>query len=271
MSTAILTVATGRRAAIAQLGDGQPVLYLHDFIDVHGATPDWLPVHHVLAKRCRLIALAHAGCAGSDEDEDAESADDVVMHVLEALDAMNLRRIPVVGVGVGGWIAAELAVRHPDIVERLVLLGATGLFIPDQPIADIFYASYPVDGSNLSEMRQMLFVDADSDLANEFVPDGRMSMERESLRYLMFRFANRLGFKPPYLYNRQLIRRLRRYTGPALVLWGERDRFVPLGHARAYAANLGDARLHVIPGAGHSAHVERADDVASEVLSFLES
>ena len=269
MNRRLLSVATGRRAAVAELGHGPPVLYLHDLIDVHGSRNDWFPFHHALAGSATVIAVAHAGCADSDEDEDAETPDDVVFHVLEALDALGIAQVPVVGVGIGGWIAVELAVRHPEIVERLVLIGAAGLFIPHEPIADIFFAAQPIDGTNLRELRGILFTDPDSQVAHESVPDGRMSTELEMLRYRTYRFANRLGFRPPYFYDRRLARRLPRYDRPALVVWGEDDRFVPVSHARAYAAGLRSAQLHLIPGAGHNVHVERGEATAREVTEFL--
>ena len=195
--------------------------------------------------------------------------DDVVFHALEALDALGIARIPVVGVGIGGWIAAELAVRHPEIVERLALIGATGLFVPSEPIGDMFFAAQPLDGTSFRELRALFFTDPESPIAREHIPDGRMPTELEMLRYRTYRFANRLGFRPPYLYDRRLARRLARYGGPALVVWGEADRFVPVAHARAYGAGLRDAHVHVVPGAGHSIHLEHAATVAREVTAFV--
>jgi pimeloyl-ACP methyl ester carboxylesterase len=270
MSADILKAPTGRRIALARLGRGAPVLYLHDFIDVHSAVDDWLPFHRMLAERCELIALAHAGCAGSDEDDEAETIGDAVFHVLEALDVLGLDSVPVVGVGVGGWLAAELAVHHPEIVWRLVLVGATGLYVPKQPIADVFYAAQPMDGERLGDLREVLFGEPASAIAAEFVPDGRMSMEREMLRYRMFRFANRIGFKPPYLYDRRLSERLWRYQKPTLIVWGTADRFVPIAHAEAYAHGLQSARVELMPGAGHSVHVERPTELATVIAEFME-
>lgn len=265
----LVAVANGRKAAVAELGSGPPLLYLHDVFDVHGSRADWFPVHRALAEQATLVALAHPGCADSDEDDDAETADDVVFDVLEVLDALGIERIPVLGVGIGGWIAAELAVRHPELVERLVLVGATGLFVAGQPIGDMFMAAHPIDGTSLRELRALFFSDPDGTLANEHAPDGRMPTDLELLRYRTYRFANRLGFRPPYLYDRRLARRLPRYDRPALVVWGERDRFVPVAHAHAYAAGLKDARLELVPGAGHSVHLEHPDTVARAVSAFV--
>lgn len=269
MNGDFVTVASGRRARVAELGSGTPVLYLPDVFDVHASAREWFPFHHALAEHARVVALAHAGCADSDEDEDAETPDDVVFHVLETLDALGIARIPVIGTGVGGWVAAELAVRHPDVVDRLVLLGATGLFVPNEPIADMFFAAQPLDGGNFRELRGLFFADPDGGLALEHIPDGRMNLDREMLRYRTYRFANRLGFRPPYLYHHRLRERLPRYRNPALILWGAADRFVPIAHAQAYASALPHARLELIADAGHSIHLERPAEVAASISAFL--
>lgn len=264
-----LTMPGGRRVVFAEEGDGPPLLYLHDFIDIHSATDDWLDFHRRLSARYRLIAPAHAGCAGSDEDEDALTVEDVVFHVIELVDALGLERISVVGTGIGGWIAAELAVRASALVDGLVLIGAAGLDLPNQPIADIFYEVQPLNGEHSDGLRRMMFASADSPEALAWIPRERLSPDREVMRYGMFRFAHRVGFDPPYLHSRLLVRRLRHYPGPALVLWGDADGLVPPVHGQAYAEGLPRAEAHSYPGAGHSVHIERGTEVADDILAFL--
>ena len=269
MNLQSITVGDGRRLAYAELGAGPPLLYLHDFLDVHGGSADWLPFHHALAERFRIIAPAFAGCNGSDEDEDALGFDDPVFDVQDTLDTLGLESLPVIGAGIGGWIAAELAVRDRSLVERLVLIGATGIFLPGVPIADVFFAAQPRNGSDMSEFREIFFADGTATLANEWIPDGRMPIERELLRYAMFRFAGRIGFRPPYLYDRRLLERLARYQRPALVLWGSEDRFVPPAHAHAYATALPGARLCLFAECGHAVSIEAPTEVAAEIITFL--
>jgi pimeloyl-ACP methyl ester carboxylesterase len=86
----------------------------------------------------------------------------------------------------------------------------------------------------------------------------------------MLRFGSRIGFKPPYFYNRSLKNRLHRISCPALVVWGEKDNMVPRAHGETYARLLPNALpLKLIDGAGHSAHVENPDETAKLVLDFL--
>jgi pimeloyl-ACP methyl ester carboxylesterase len=170
----------------------------------------------------------------------------------------------------GGWIAAEIAVRHPERVTSLTLIGASGLFVPGASIGDVFMMAQPRRSIEYAELREMLFKSADLPLAQELFPDGRGDVDDEVRRYQMLRFGSFIGFKPPYFYNRSLINRLHRVTCPALVIWGEDDRMVPRAHGEAYADGLsGSNGLEIVAGTGHAAHLEEPDKVAGLINSFL--
>ena len=83
------------------------------------------------------------------------------------------------------------------------------------------------------------------------------------------RFCSRVGFSPPYFYNRKLEQRLARYKGPALVIAGESDHMVPVEHARAYQAGLKGAKLMLLPGCGHSPHIEKREETVAALRSFF--
>ena len=263
---------SGRQVHMIEQGAGDPVLYLHGFADVHGVTESWLPFHQRLAEGgARLIAPAHPGCARSDENPDVEAVEDIVFHYLEVLDELRLERFDLIGNCVGGWIAAELAVRHSEKIRKLVLIGAPGLFIEGALIGDIFMMAQPEYGSSYASLRQMLFAGPNLPEALAMFPDGKGDLEDELRRYQMLRLSSRIGFKPPYFYNYPLRNRLHRIGAPALILWGENDRFVPPAHGAMYAERIPGASLTIIPGAGHSAAVEEPAESARLVLDFLSS
>jgi pimeloyl-ACP methyl ester carboxylesterase len=268
LSGAILEVY-GRKVAVLESGSGAPLLYLHGFADVHSVKESWMPFHERLAKQARVIAPAHPGCAQSDENKDVDAIEDVVFHYLEVLDALKLTRFDLVGSCVGGWIAAELAARHPEKIRKLVLIGATGLFVQGALIGDVFMMAQPERGSSYAGLRTMLFAGADQPRALELFPDGMGEIEEELRRYQMLRLGSRIGFKPPYFYNYSLRNRLHRIASPALVIWGEKDNMVPRAHAEAYAKLIPDAKLSVVSGAGHSVHVEEPEKTAKLVSDFL--
>jgi pimeloyl-ACP methyl ester carboxylesterase len=269
MTTKIIAV-TGRNVAVAETGKGRPILYLHGFADVHAGSVGWLPFHEALGESFRVIAPAHPACAGTDEDETIDTIDDVVFHTLQVMDALGLGKVDVVGTCFGGWIAAEIAVRNPERVGRLVLIGASGLMLPGQPIGDLFWEIQPENGVEYKGLRNLLFARADDPAAIALFPDVRNEIERGLSQFKAMRFASRVGFKPPYFYHRKLRERLRRFKGETLLIWGDTDRMVPRSHAEAYREGLGGkTQLKLVAAAGHSPHVEKPKLVASQIQAFL--
>ena len=268
--SARVTEAAGRKVGLVELGDGAPLVYLHGFADLHGVRSEPFSFHEALAGKRRLIAPAHPGCGDSDEYLDLMTVEDTVFHYLELFDALGLDRFDLVGHCVGGWIAAEIAVRHPERIKSLTLIGAAGLFVPGAPIGDVFMMAQPARGVDYADLRAMLFARADAPLALDLFPDGRGKIDDEVRRYQMLRFGSFIGFKPPYFYHRALINRLHRIACPALVVTGQHDRMVPQAIAQAFADGIEGTRGPVvIPGAGHAAHLEAPDATAKLVNDLL--
>ena len=258
----------GRKVAIAEAGQGPPLVYLHGFADVHGVAGDLMPFHQRLARHARVLAPAHPGCNGTGELRSA-TIDDVIFHYLELFDAVHLPYFDLVGHCAGGWIAAELAVRHPERVARLALIGACGLFLPGEPIGDVFMHAQPERGTDLSSLRRLLFAEPSGAPATRWFPDGRGDLDEEVRRYQMLRFGSFVGFKPPYFYRRELRERLYRAVMPSLVVWGAHDRMVPPAHGAAYYDGLPEATaFKVFNDAGHAVHLEEPDRVADLIAEF---
>jgi pimeloyl-ACP methyl ester carboxylesterase len=252
--------------ALRRAGSGRPLLLLHGAADAG----QWLPYIDELAARHAVIAPEHPGFGGSDTPAWLDTISDVANFYLDLIDQLDLRDIDLVGHDLGGWIAAELAVRHPERIGRLALIGACGLFVSGQPIGDVFMHAQPERGTDQSSLRALLFADAKAPAALRFFPDGRGDLDEETRRYQMLRFGSFVGFKPPYFYDRALIERLYRAGMPALVISGGDDRMVPRAHAQAYAAGLpGAGALEVVNGAGHAVLLEQPQACADLLLAFL--
>jgi pimeloyl-ACP methyl ester carboxylesterase len=170
------------------------------------------------------------------------------------------RRPIVVGCGLGGWLVAELAVRYPERLAAVVLVDAYGLRVDGALSADEFALTPAM-------LRPLLFVDPDGPLAHDWLP-GSEPQERleSSLRTRVA--AVRLAWQFPY--SPKLRDRLARGRLPALVIWGERDRLVPVAHALAYAESLPHARLATMPDVGHYPYLERPQTFTDDIERFAQ-
>jgi len=269
MKTAKLQVGD-RSVEIGRMGSGPPVLYLHGIWDVHTLQGDPFPFHEALAEKFSLIIPAHPGCGESTGIGDVSEIEDLAFHYFDLLDALDIGQATVVGFCLGGWIAAEMAVRNPERIGRLALIDSAGLQLPGALIGDLFMYAMHRDGGVMQEMREFLFRDADSTIAHEIIPDGRTNVPDEVRRYKSLTLAGRVGWEPPYLHNRKLAGRLHRIACPTAVMWGEHDRLIPIANGRAFAANIPQSTMQILSGSGHSPILEEPDACAARVAEFLE-
>lgn len=182
---------------------------------------------------------------------------DVVYSLREAFDALGVDDAVVVGASLGGWLAAELAVWFPARVRGLVLVDPVGLHIDDAPLLDMFHISN-------RELIGACFPSGD-DIVKYIEPALEDPGDPDAVLLHFFsamEAAARIGWNP-YMHDPQLRRRLPDVEAETLVLWGDRDGIVPREHAEAYAAEIPNARLEVLAGAGHIPTLECPGDVAA--------
>ncbi len=252
----------GRRIHEIRGGSGRPVLYLHSAL----GEAAWLPHLTALARHCELHAPAHPGFLTSEGIDEIRDIEDVVEHYLAYLDAMGWERVAIVGLSLGGWIAAELAARHPARVSDLVLTSSVGIWVPQRPIADIF----AVDTRFPERVKRLLFHDVECPAAQMMVSPANMELPDELLVNIMNAFAAtaKIGWNP-LLHDPRLERLLHRVTARTLCLWGDDDHVVPLDYGEKFAKLIPGASLRVIPGAGHLLPLERAEAWVAAVSEFL--
>ncbi len=222
------------------------------------ASNRWFPYHDALAARFQVIAPDHLGFGPSERPEWLSGIDDLVLHYADLLDTLGLERVSIMGLSLGGWIAAEFASWFPRRVERLVLVDAAGLKVDGVTRFDVF--THPIE-----ETLQRLFYDqtrwpqlVTTDLGPEVIV--RAYRETTTLARLTWN---------PYMYNPKLARRLGRITAPTLVVWGEDDAFLPLPHGEAYARLIPGARLTVLPRCGHFPPFEQSEAFLAHAIAFL--
>jgi len=208
-----------------------------------------------------VIAPSHPGFGHSPDCDFIDTVDDLSYLYLDLLAEQNLRDVVVIGFSLGGWIAAEMAVKSTERIAKLVLTTPLGIKIGDREtrdIPDIF--ALPSD-----EVLRLKYHDP-----SHAMVDYTTLSDDELTVIARNREATALYVWEPYFHNPKLRRRLHRITVPTLLLWGASDRFVTPGYyGAAYRDAIPGARLEIIEHAGHLPQVEQPEAFIERVLAFL--
>jgi pimeloyl-ACP methyl ester carboxylesterase len=251
-----ITVA-GHATVIMHAGDGPPFVYLHSTL---AESFMWFPFYQAWAKQFRVLVPTHPGFGQSGGFDRIDSIEDMAFHYVELFDALGLEEVALGGVSLGGWIAAEFAVRWPERVRRLWIADAPGLWVDEEPLPDLFRYMQDLDA-----LRRLLFHDPDSHMARLIIKEDRQEAQMLSAYQSMTALARVVWDRP---YDPKLPARLHRVRCPTLLLWGDHDRLVPPSYGEAYRKHLPQAELKLIANCGHLPMFEKEAEFVETVARF---
>jgi 3-oxoadipate enol-lactonase len=193
---------------------------------------------------------------------------DLVDDVVALLDHLRIRKTHVLGTSLGGFVAQELAIKRPDLVDRLVLVctsyGGRGLeTMSPWALSDMI--GLPSLSVERAVRRGLETATSDA---------YRAERPEEFERIVRWRLVDSPSLSSYYEQMRagasfDVSREVSSITSPTLVIHGAEDRYVPLANAAALAEAIPDARLRVLDNAGHLVFIERFTEVNREVVTFL--
>jgi pimeloyl-ACP methyl ester carboxylesterase len=248
-------IVNGARIELIDRGYGRPILFLHPHIGVDPAAP----VLAMLAQGRRLIAPSHPGFGHSERPAGITTVDDLAYLYLDMMDALDLRDSVVVGISLGAWIAAAIAVKSTARMARLVLGNPVGIKVSDRETRDILDIFAMLEG----EFLEKAFADPAAGRRDySAITDDELTVAARN------REAAALYAWSPYMHDPKLKGRLHRIRIPTLVLWGTADRLIDQAYGRAFAAAVPDAKFVTIADAGHFPHIEQPQTFAALVLAF---
>jgi pimeloyl-ACP methyl ester carboxylesterase len=239
---------------LARSGSGTPLLVLHHDI----GTLERLPFYDALARNFTVFVPSHPGYDTSERPAWMRSVRDVAVVYQWLIAARGLTNVSLVGLGFGGWVAAEMATMAPTGFRKLVLVGAMGIKPERGDIADQALVSY-IDYVRLGFADQTVY-DRVFGAATPTATLEQWDLNRE----MTFRIAWK-----PYMWSQSLPHLLGGVRAPALVVWGREDRIVPLECGERYVKALPDARLQIVDHAGHFVEMEQPDELARLVTAFV--
>lgn len=248
-------VVNGSRIELINRGRGRPILFLHPHIGLDPCAP----VLGMLAEGGRLIAPSHPGFGHSERPAGITTVDDLSYFYLDLMDALDLRDALVIGVSLGAWIAAAIAVKSTARMARLVLGNPVGIKVGDRETRDILDIFAMLEG----EFIDKAFADPAAGKR-----DYRAMTDDEVTVAARNRETAALYTWSPYMHDPKLKGRLHRVRIPTLVLWGTADRLVSEAYGRAFCAALPGAKFEPLAGAGHFPHIEQPKVFAARALAF---
>ena len=265
-----------RPVNVLDIGDGPAVVFLHG---LSGCWQNWLENITPLAVDHRVVAIDLPGFGESPMPADPISLSGYARIVAEMLDALGVERATIVGNSMGGFIGCEMAIRFPARVERLVLVAAAGL--------SLRHMRHERKRGLRARAENLLFfglgrLAARTDLV---VRSRRL---RRAMLLLVAAHPERLpgpliveqahgAGKPGFddaleaMTAYPIRDRLGEITCPALIVWGEEDRLVPVRDAAEFEWLIPTARKVLYADTGHMVMLERPERFNADVRAFIQA
>jgi len=251
----------GQPTVVMQGGDskqeGAPFVYLHSTL---GESFIWLPFYQKWAKKFRVLVPTHPGFGQSGGFDLIDSIEDMAFHYIQMFDDLGFEQVILGGVSLGGWIAAEFAVRWPERVKKLWIADAPGVWVDDVEKPDLFRIMH-----DKVKMRELLFHDPTGPMATLVIrdhPDEQMMLQA----FQNMTVLARLVWERPY--DPKLARRLKRIQCPTLLVWGEHDRLVSPAIGAEYQKHIPGAEMKLIKDCGHLPMFEKESEFVSIIQDF---
>jgi pimeloyl-ACP methyl ester carboxylesterase len=249
-------VTRGVSVRVRRAGAGTPMLFLHGA----GGWPAWLPFFERLSRRYALTVAEHPCFGASDDPRWLRSVADLAMYYLDLLDQNYSSPVHVVGHSLGGWTAAEAAVRNTGRLATLTLLAPAGIRVKGIPPGDNFIWSPEEAAHNRFH---------DQSFAEALLKAPPPSEEEIDIELQTKLAAVKFGWEPRWL-DPDLEKWLHRITVPTHVVWGREDKILPSAYAKLWGERVPGAQVSMVEACGHSPHVEQAELVADKVIAFLD-
>jgi 2-hydroxy-6-oxonona-2,4-dienedioate hydrolase len=213
------------------------------------------------------------------EGYDPQVIPSLVDQVADVMDVLGLKEVHVAGQSMGGWVAMQFALRHPEKVRRLVLTTTMG-YTPDEGVIDGYVepdwaSNLP---SSLEVLRDPTFENIKTRMARILANPGKLTDEAVLVRQALYRQPELAAVQQQFIAEYLAGENIRRYTmtdalarrigQPTLVYWGDKNRTPPTVGLHL-SQQVRNGRFHCAKNTGHWAQFESAEEHNKVVTEFL--
>lgn len=240
------TSIEGYEIQAVEFGSGDDVLVL--LHGLSGSSRWWMRNVPALADRFRLLVPDLVGFGRTRYDGTLPSPAELAKLLVRWMAELGANRAHVAGHSMGGQIAIHLAAANPACVDRLVLVDAAGIPRPRTPAHLLRFAADIAPIWRWGDPRFLPVIMGDA------VRAGPRTIARAAAHIL----------------DDDVRPLLSQIQSPTLIVWGDRDRWVPVAHASEFRQRLPNATMAVLPRAGHNPMVDQPEEFNKLVLGFLD-
>ena len=261
----------GVRTRYVDIGDAEEtIIFIHGF---SSSLFSWRTCLEPISKSYRVIALDLKGFGFSDKPQSEYTTDEYVDFVIAFMDALKLKKATLCGNSMGGGIAWRTALEHPNRVEKLILVDASGypssrsglpiiMTLGRLPGAEKLFSLFTTRGQIHSSLVSAYF--DEGEVTERAVDAYYYPMRTEGATYAVLARMRRHRSETEKWQGRIAELKL-----PTLIVWGIEDTWIPVEDAEKFHRDIADSKLLLIPRCGHLPQEEEPEEFTIAVLDFM--
>jgi pimeloyl-ACP methyl ester carboxylesterase len=258
---------------IGEQGEHRPIVFIHG---LSGQWQNWLENIPRFAQQRRVVAMDLPGFGMSDMPNDKISIELYGNFVAEMCERLKLAPAVLVGNSMGGFVAAEVAIRVPDVVERLMLLSSAGVSqidIARRPLMAAAKVAGLLATANVAQKRWVARRRVLRHWIMSLICRHPSGIKADAMFEGLMKGADKPGFESALrgTVEYDFRDRIPQIGAPTLVVWGEKDMIIPVKDADVFVSMIEGARKVVMKDTGHVPMFERPttfNDVLEEFLHY---
>jgi pimeloyl-ACP methyl ester carboxylesterase len=205
-----------------------------------------------------MILPYHPGFGPTSDHPGLGGMEAYLDHYENVLKELGIEKVILGGISIGGWMATEFALRHPDMVQKLILVAPGGVFDPSVPMPDL---------NSLPPGEILNYLAHDPRVFDPYLP--KTQEDADKFQAMLAGEGETLaGIAPQGPFRPGIEEELKKLDMPVLLLWGKEDRVLPPALAESWQKALPSVDLRYFEGAGHTLLDESAE-AREAVMEFL--
>lgn len=228
-----------------------------------GSSANWMTNTAAIAQNYHVIALDQVGFGKSDKPALKYRVATYADFLDKFMSELKIEKASMVGNSMGGWVAALMAIKYPNRVEKIVLADAAGIVPANYSEADVYQLNNSTRDEIRANMKRIFanpMLQNNEALVDQFMTARVTAGDGSTINSII----ESIKRKEDYLNDR-----LGEIKKPTLIIWGKQDGLLPVADAYAFNKGIAGSEVLVFDGCGHAPQFEKSTDFNKAVLAFL--